>query len=123
MNFDGFRGKANETLIADHVYKIGRFIGWYYGELKKSSELSKGFVVYPQYLKNVRVEDKAKFLNNTELQKKISKISEQLGETGRVLVHPSGIEPVIRVMAEAETKEQCENIVNQIADIIGGNEK
>ncbi|MBQ2847902.1 MAG: phosphoglucosamine mutase [Clostridia bacterium] len=32
---DGFRGEANETLTADHAYKVGRFLGWYYGELKK----------------------------------------------------------------------------------------
>lgn len=34
---DGFRGEANETLTADHAYKVGRFLGWYYGELKKQS--------------------------------------------------------------------------------------
>ena len=32
---DGFRGEANKTLTADHAYKVGRFLGWYYGELKK----------------------------------------------------------------------------------------
>lgn len=32
---DGFRGNANENLTADHAYKVGRFLGWYYGELKK----------------------------------------------------------------------------------------
>lgn len=34
---DGFRGEANVTLTADHAYKVGRFLGWYYGELKKRS--------------------------------------------------------------------------------------
>ncbi len=34
---DGFRGEANETLTADHAYKVGRFLGWYYGEKKKQS--------------------------------------------------------------------------------------
>ncbi len=34
---DGFRGNANENLTADHAYKVGRFLGWYYGELKKRS--------------------------------------------------------------------------------------
>ena len=32
---DGFRGEANENLTADHAYKVGRFLGWYYGELKR----------------------------------------------------------------------------------------
>ena len=34
---DGFRGNANENLTADHAYKVGRFLGWYYGELKRRS--------------------------------------------------------------------------------------
>lgn len=32
---DGFRGEANVNLTADHAYKVGRFLGWYYGELKR----------------------------------------------------------------------------------------
>lgn len=34
---DGFRGEANNNLTADHAYKIGRFLGWYYGEVKRQS--------------------------------------------------------------------------------------
>ena len=34
---DGFRGEANVNLTADHAYKVGRFLGWYYTELKRSS--------------------------------------------------------------------------------------
>ena len=34
---DGFRGEANVTLTADHAYKVGRFLGWYFGELKRRS--------------------------------------------------------------------------------------
>lgn len=36
---DGFRGEANVNLTAEHAYKIGRFLGWYYGELKKQKQL------------------------------------------------------------------------------------
>lgn len=38
---DGFRGEANETLTAEHAYKTGRFIGWYYG-LKRADGRAKG---------------------------------------------------------------------------------
>ena len=34
---DGFRGTANENLTADHAYKVGRFLGWYYGEIKRQN--------------------------------------------------------------------------------------
>ena len=36
---DGFRGEANVNLTADHAYKVGRFLGWYYGELKRRRQL------------------------------------------------------------------------------------
>ena len=36
---DGFRGEANENLTADHAYKVGRFLGWYYGEVKRQAGL------------------------------------------------------------------------------------
>ena len=38
---DGFRGEANVTLTADHAYKVGRFIGWYYGELKRQNGIDE----------------------------------------------------------------------------------
>ena len=38
---DGFRGEANVNLTAEHAYKIGRFLGWYYGELKKRKQLDE----------------------------------------------------------------------------------
>ena len=36
---DGFRGEANVDLTADHAYQVGRFLGWYYGELKRRVSL------------------------------------------------------------------------------------
>ena len=44
---DGFRGEANENLTADHAYKVGRFLGWYYGELKRQAgeEASASIVI------------------------------------------------------------------------------
>ena len=38
---DGFRGEANVNLTAEHAYQIGRFLGWYYGELKKQKQLDE----------------------------------------------------------------------------------
>ena len=38
---DGFRGEANKTLTAEHAYKIGRFLGWYYGRNKEEGETCK----------------------------------------------------------------------------------
>ena len=59
---DGFRGEANVTLTADHAYKVGRFLGWYYGELKRRSgnmEPAKVVIGNSVELKNVIIFDGA----------------------------------------------------------------
>ncbi len=87
-------------------------------EKKKFSELTDGFIPYPQLLVNVRVKDKKAVINDTDVITAIEKASENLGNEGRVLVRESGTEPVIRVMAEAENKVLCENSVNLIVNTI-----
>ena len=82
------------------------------------SELYKGLKIYPQVLKNVRVKSKPEAQNDPEVQKAVSAVAEVLGETGRILVRESGTEPVIRVMVEAPTKEECQRYVDQVVDVI-----
>ncbi len=72
---------------------------------KKLSELAGEMKIYPQVLKNVSVEDKYSILNDDKLITEIDKVEKTLGESGRVLVRPSGTESLVRVMVEAETKE------------------
>ncbi len=78
------------------------------------SELAKGMTVYPQILKNVRVTDKNAVLNDPDVKAAITAAEQALGSEGRVLVRPSGTEPLLRIMAEAKTKELC---TKHIADI------
>ena len=88
-------------------------------ESKKSlSELTKDLVIYPQTLKNVRVSDKKAVLESKEIQEAVASIEKELEGNGRILVRPSGTEPVIRVMAEAETKEICDRVVDRVAELI-----
>ncbi len=68
---------------------------------------------YPQVLKNVPVENKDEMMKNETLLEAIRNVEEELGESGRVLVRPSGTESLIRVMVEAETEAQCEQYVRQ----------
>ena len=82
------------------------------------SELCRGLTVYPQILKNIRVTDKAKAQNDSEVKNAIETAEKEIGDRGRILVRESGTEPVIRVMAEAPTQEECENYVNQIIAVI-----
>ena len=74
--------------------------------------------IYPQLLKNVRVQDKKTARENPEVVKAVEAVAEELGDDGRILVRESGTEPVIRVMVEAATDELCEKYVNQVVDVM-----
>lgn len=82
------------------------------------SELKRDLKIYPQVLKNVRVNDKKAVLNDEYIKNIIEKESESLKDTGRILVRESGTEPLIRVMAEAETEEIADKKVNNIVEAI-----
>ncbi len=84
----------------------------------KMSELAAPLTIYPQLLVNVRVKDKAAAQNDPDVQKAVAAASEALGTSGRILVRESGTEPLIRVMAEAETKALCEEMVGSIVRVI-----
>ena len=71
-------------------------------------------VFYPQVLKNVRVKSKPEALNDPDVQAAAKKVTEELGDTGRIVLRESGTEPVIRVMVEADTEEICEKHVDAV---------
>ena len=85
---------------------------------KKLSELCSGLTIYPQVLKNVRVHDKQAARNDPAVQEAVEAVSQKLGATGRILVRESGTEPVIRVMVEAPTKLECQEMVDSVVDVI-----
>lgn len=80
------------------------------------SQLLEGLETYPQVLKNVRVVDKDATMADETVIAAVKKAEEELGENGRVLLRKSGTEPVLRVMAEAGTKELAEAKVDEIID-------
>ena len=81
---------------------------------KTLQELSEGLFIYPQLLENVEVKDKEHALNDESLQQVIQSVQDDLGDEGRILVRPSGTEPLIRVMVEAKTDELCEEYVGRV---------
>ncbi len=85
---------------------------------KTLNELSKPLFIYPQLLINVEVNDKHKALEDEGLIHEIEKVETALGKDGRILVRPSGTEPLVRVMVEARTDELCEQYVNQVVNYI-----
>ena len=85
---------------------------------KRLSELCDGLTIYPQVLKNVRVHDKAAAQKDPVVQAAVSEVAQQLGNTGRILVRESGTEPVIRVMVEAPSKAECQQLTDRVVDVI-----
>ena len=78
------------------------------------SVLASPMRMYPQVLKNVVVTDKDETLNCEEVKAAVKKAEEELGKSGRVLLRKSGTEPLLRVMSEALTHDQCEKAVDDI---------
>lgn len=85
---------------------------------KKMSQLTEGFTIYPQVLKNVWVRSKPEAQNDPAVQAAVDAVAERLGSTGRILVRESGTEPVIRVMVESPSKALCQECVDQVVDVI-----
>lgn len=82
------------------------------------SKLASPVKIYPQVLKNVRVKSKPEAQNDADVQAAVQSVAEKLGDTGRILVRESGTEPLIRVMVEAETMEECEKHVDSVIAVI-----
>ena len=85
---------------------------------QKISELAAPLYIYPQLLINVKVKDKNDVLNDPTINETIAKIEACLNNEGRILVRPSGTEPLIRVMVEAKTDALCHDYVYQVVDMI-----
>lgn len=87
-------------------------------ENKSLSELTEELTIYPQMIINVKVKDKHKVLENEKVQATIKKVEEEMQGQGRVLVRPSGTEPVVRIMVEAEDGERIEGWAEAIAGVV-----
>lgn len=81
--------------------------------------LAADFTPYPQVLINVGVSDKGAAMSSDCVKSAIRRAEKALGGNGRILVRPSGTEPLIRVMVEARDEELCKSLAASIADAVG----
>jgi phosphoglucosamine mutase len=72
----------------------------------------------PQTLVNVRVSDRDAVASSPQVASAVDSAVTELGESGRVLLRPSGTEPLVRVMVEAATQEQADEVAQRIADVV-----
>ena len=85
---------------------------------KKLSELAAEVTIYPQKLVNIRVSDKNGAMEVPAIKAVIDEAEAEMAGNGRILVRPSGTEPLLRVMAAAETDEKVEYYVEKIAAVV-----
>ncbi|HPJ90051.1 MAG TPA: phosphoglucosamine mutase [Thermotogota bacterium] len=86
------------------------------------SELIDEIPRFPQILKNVRINDKERVMESSALASKLEEVRNCLRDSGRVLVRPSGTEPLVRVMLEGKEEKQIEDLCNEIIDVIKEND-
>ena len=81
-------------------------------------DLAGDMTVYPQVLINVSDVDQAGLAHNQTIAAEVAKVEAELADAGRVLLRPSGTEPVIRVMVEADTSERAHAVAERIAAVV-----
>lgn len=84
------------------------------------SELAAEMTIYPQVIKNAKVknENKYNYMNDAEVRAAIEAAEKKMAGEGRVLIRPSGTEPLVRVMLEGSDTDKIENLAAEIAELI-----
>ncbi|MCT6924774.1 phosphoglucosamine mutase [Metasolibacillus sp.] len=110
--FLDFNTTGDGLLTAIQLVNIMKVTG------KRLSELASEMTVFPQRLVNIRVTDKHAVTTNEKVAAVIAEVEADMQGNGRVLVRPSGTEPLVRVMVEAATEEDCTTYVEKIAEVV-----
>ena len=100
-------GVLTALSIADLVKRSGRPL----------ADLAAVVTRLPQVLINVPGVDKSK-VAHVDISSAVAHAEQQLGDSGRVLLRPSGTEPLIRVMVEATTQAQAQEVAQRLADVV-----
>jgi len=90
------------------------------GTNESLSRLRADMQLYPQVLLNVPVRDRNVLDGNLEIEAAVKRAEESLGDQGRILLRPSGTEPLVRVMVEGKVANDVRRICEQVADVVKG---
>lgn len=82
------------------------------------SRLAEEVTMLPQRLLNVSVKDQNAVMQNSRVRESVDRVSERLGNDGRILLRKSGTEPLIRIMVEADTEALCDECIEQVRGAI-----
>ena len=87
---------------------------------KKPSQLAEEIEIFPQVLVNAKINNdyKKTYMNDEDVSNAIKEVESVLADNGRVLIRPSGTEPLVRVMLEGSDQEQLHQLARKLADLI-----
>lgn len=108
----------DQTTTGDGIVASLQVLAAIVNQNQTLKQLASGMKKYPMLLINVRVSEKPDLDNHTEIQAALKEAEAELAETGRVLLRPSGTEPLIRVMVEGQEQKLVESVAKKLADIV-----
>lgn len=82
------------------------------------SKMKAPLVTFPQLTKSISVKSKSKIMENQRVQGEVKMIERALGQNGRIILRPSGTEPVLRIMVEAKGKGECREYIDRMVNVI-----
>lgn len=112
----------DKTTTGDGIVSALQVLAEVHATGKSLRELCAGMSKYPQKLVNIKLGDKSPLalMEADEVKKVVREAEMEMGNTGRVLLRPSGTEPLIRVMLEGSDGAQVEQLTDNIADVVRG---
>lgn len=110
----------NYTTTGDGVLSALQLVKAIKASGKKPSEMSDEITIYPQVLKNASIknENKKKYMEEPEVSAEIARVEEMMAGEGRVLIRPSGTEPLVRVMIEGKDIDHITKLAQELALLI-----
>ncbi len=107
-----------QTTTGDGIVASLQVLAAVIGQGQSLQELAAGMKKYPMLLINVRVAEKPDLDNHSEIQAALRAAEAELADTGRILLRPSGTEPLIRVMVEGQEQKLVESVAQKLADVV-----
>ena len=110
----------NHTTTGDGILSSLQFMEAVMLSGKLPSQLSDEIEIFPQVLRNARVknENKEKYKNDREIQKAIADVEKEMDGLGRVLIRPSGTEPLVRVMIEGQDVDHITGLAEELSALL-----
>jgi len=108
----------NQTTTGDGIIAALQVLNWMVNKGFTLAEARMGMQKYPQIMVNVPLTHKLNTDDFPQIQQAVETAEQELANTGRVLLRPSGTEPLIRVMVEGQDARQVDTLAHQIADVV-----